>query len=259
MTADQMASADWSETKRRRILRLVLGIIAGWNLLFIPLGIYVWPRLPRAVAAPSRGASSFIARLPLQTPVAAEQVEPAVGDDPVTDELSRVLSQLTSEAIDPADEERLAAFARRALDGSGGALSLDALLNEIDKPAGGDAPLTPESFLESVAALAKRAEEAKRDASNDELELSEIGYRISKQDKRSWQFEWRCSILNKTKQARQVACYVKFLDKDGVLVGEAYKLSSFPAGLKQAVRGTADIDLPYARDVVDVEVTASTR
>ncbi len=56
-----------------------------------------------------------------------------------------------------------------------------------------------------------------------------------------------------------MACYVKFLDKDGVVVGEAYKLSSFPAGLKHAVRGTADIDLPYARGVVDVEVTASPR
>lgn len=259
MTADQMASADGGEAKRRRILRLVLGIIAGWNLLFIPLGIYVWPRLPKAVAAPSRGASSFVARLPVQAPAVVEEVDSAIGDDPVTDELSRVLSQFTSEAIDPADEERLAAFARQALDGSGGALSLDALLNEIDKLAAGDSPVTPESFLESVANLAKRAEEAKRDAANDELELSEIGYRISKQDKRSWQFEWRCSILNKTKQARQVACYVKFLDKDGVVVAEAYKLSSILAGLKQAVRGTTEIDLPYARDVVDVEVTASAR
>ncbi len=175
MTADQMASADWSETKRRRILRLVLGIIAGWNLLFIPLGIYVWPRLPKAVAAPSRGASSFVVQTRVQAPAAVAKVDPAVGDDPVTDELSRVLSQFTSEAIDPADEERLAAFARQALDGSGGALSLDALLNEIDKLAAGDSPLTPESFLESVANLAKRAEEAKRDASNDDLEMSEIG------------------------------------------------------------------------------------
>ena len=254
MARDQTVSADWGEAKRKRILRIVLGIIVGWNLFFIPLGIYLWPRLPPAVAAPARG-ESLDAQMSVRERVGVEEGESPPDDDPMTEEFNRLLSRFGSGAIDPGDVESLAAAARQALEESGAGFPIEALLSEIENLAGGGLRLTPESLRESV----KRAEEAARQASNDEIAVSDIGFRVTERNDRSWRFAWHCSIVNKTKQARKVACYVKFLDEDGAVIDDGYKLSSFEAGSKQAVRGTAEIDLPHARRVVNVEVIASPR
>ncbi len=76
VTGDKAAFDEWREARRKRALQIVLAVIIGWNLLFIPLGIYMWPRSAQPTKSP---ATVFFSDLtgPTDIPVVVDEIEPA--------------------------------------------------------------------------------------------------------------------------------------------------------------------------------------
>lgn len=254
---DKAAFDEWREARRKRALQIVLAVIVGWNLLFIPLGIYMWPRSAQPTNSPATILFSDLTEL-ADGPSIIQNAEPAPSPDPPDDGLSRLLAQFDPDAIERSDLAQIMASAQRQLEDKGQDATLTAILDGIGDLVGGETQLTPELLRERLAAWVKRAED-KSQSTSEEFELSDIGFKVIEQNDEAWRFEYRFSIMNKTAADRKLACSVKFMDEAGFVIGEAFELTSFPAGRKHTARGSTLIELPHARKVVNVEVIASPR
>lgn len=256
VTGDKATFDEWREARRKRALRIVLGVIVGWNLLFIPLGIYMWPR---SAQRPDSPVTIFFSDLTGLTDIPAVVDDPEQAPAPVSpaDELSRLLSQFDSDAIERLDMAQIMASAQRQMDEERYEAAVTVILDGVNRLSGGERQVTPE-LLRALEMWVKHAEDDGQ-SSNEEFELSDIGFKVTEQNDEAWRFEYRFTIENKTPRDRNLACSVKFLDEAGFVIGEAFELTSFPAGRKHTARGSTLIELPHARRVVNVEVIASPR
>lgn len=253
---DKAAFDEWREARRKRALQIVLGVIIGWNLLFIPLGIYMWPRAAQPTMSP---VTVFFSDLsgPTDRPAVVDNPEQAPAPVSPADELSRLLSQFDSDAIERLDMAQIMASAQRQMDEERYEAAVTVILDGVNRLSAGERQVAPE-LLRALEMWVKHAEDDGQ-SSNDDFELSDIGFKVTEQTDQAWRFEYRFSITNKTDEDRTLACSVKFLDEAGFVIGEAFELSTFPAGRKQTARGSTLIELPHARRVVNVEVIASPR
>ena len=133
---DKAAFDEWREARRKRALQIVLGVIIGWNLLFIPLGIYMWPRSAQPTMSP---VTVFFSDLsgPTDRPAVVDNPEQAPAPDPPVDQLGRLLSQFDPDAIERSDLQEIVAAAQRQLEENGQDATLATILDGIADLAGG--------------------------------------------------------------------------------------------------------------------------